>query len=111
MVDINEKFRRIVERNQRAADLQKRRLARQMEKQMVDARLIESFMNIHQLEKTGLCADFVAQYYEKKKQELGEEKVKSLKSAAARYIGALKSNGQIYEHISWFRFVMDNYGR
>lgn len=107
MIDINEKFRRMAERKQQAAVAEKRKLARQM----ADARLVESFMNIHQLKKTRLCADFVAQYYENKTQELGEEKVKSLKSAAAEYIRALQSSGQIYEHISWFRFVLDRISR
>ncbi len=108
MIDINAKFKRMAEQRaeqeRRARDAEKRKLA----KQMANARLVESFMNIYQLEKTGLCAEFVAQYYENKVQELGAEKVEKLKSQAAEYIRMLKSSGQIYENISWFRFVMNN---
>lgn len=107
LVDINKKFESLVDAENRKS-VARLRSQKQREKY---ARLVESFMNIHQLEKTRLCADFVAQYYENKTQELGEKKVKSLKSAAAEYIRALQSSGQIYEHISWFRFVLDRISR
>ncbi|MBR4507579.1 MAG: hypothetical protein IKP24_03520 [Alphaproteobacteria bacterium] len=107
MIDINKKFARLIEDKKREDENR----SRKQKKQEQYARLVESFMNIHQIEKTGLCQDFVAQYYENKTQELGEQKVKSLKSAAAEYIRALQSSGQIYEHISWFRFVLDRISR
>ena len=107
MIDINEKFRRMAERKQQAAVAEKRKLARQM----ADARLIESFMNIHQIERTGLCQDFVESFYAKKRQELGDSVVDELKCKAAEYINILKSSGDIYMKISWFRFVLDRISR
>ena len=103
MVDINEKFRKMIEEKRRRAEC----LLAEREKH---ARLMESFMNVHQLARTGRVDSFVRDFYEKKAQELGPGKVEYLKNQAAAYIQILESNGKIYDHISWFKFVM-NYGR
>lgn len=107
MVDINKKFKNLVDAENRKS-VARLRSQKQREKY---ARLIESFMNIHQIENTGLCNDFVESYYAKKRQELGDNAVDALKRTAAEYVNILKSNGDIYSHISWFRFALSRLGR
>ena len=48
---------------------------------------------------------------QKKRQELGDNAVDALKRTAAEYVNILKSNGDIYSHISWFRFALSRLGR
>lgn len=107
MADINKKFEKLVDDKNRKSQI-RLRLQKQREKY---ARLVESFMNIHQIENTGLCNDFVESYYAKKRQELGDNAVDMLKHTAAEYVNILKLNGDIYMHINWFRFVLDRLGR
>ena len=107
MVDINKKFKNLVDAENRKS-VARLRSQKQREKY---ARLVESFMNIHQIENTGLCNDFVESYYAKKRQELGDRAVDVLKRTAAEYVNILKSNGDIYMRISWFRFVLSRLGR
>ncbi len=102
-MDINQKFQNMIEQKKREQEKAERALVKRKQ----TARLIESFMNIHQLSKTGLCNEFVESFYEKKSQELGETQVDVLKKKAAEYIHLLKYNGEIYEHISWFKFVLE----
>ena len=92
----------MIEQKKREQEKAKRALI----KREKNARLIESFMNIHQLSKTGLCNEFVESFYAKKVQELGERQVDVLKTKAKEYINLLKYSGEIYEHISWFKFVL-----
>ncbi len=71
---------------------------------------IEDFMNIYQIEKTGLCPEFVASYYAKKCQELGKAEFNKIKNQAQGYIRYLEVSGQISEHINWFKFVLEKLG-
>lgn len=107
MPDINKKFDRLIEDKKRKEEIR----SRKQKQQEQYARLVESFMNIHQIEKTGLCNDFVESYYAKKRQELGDRAVDVLKRTAAEYVNILKSNGDIYMRISWFRFALSRLGR
>lgn len=107
MPDVNKKFDRLIENKKREDENR----SRKQKKQEQYARLVESFMNIHQIEKTGLCQDFVESFYAKKRQELGDAMVDELKRKAAEYINVLKSSGDIYMKISWFRFVLDRISR
>ena len=107
MVDINKKFKNLVDAENRKS-VARLRSQKQREKY---ARLVESFMNIHQIENTGLCNDFVESYYAKKRQELGDRAVDVLKRTAAENVNILKSNGDIYMRISWFRFALSRLGR
>lgn len=107
LVDINKKFENLVDAENRKS-VARLRSQKQREKY---ARLVESFMNIHQIENTGLCNDFVESYYAKQRQELGDNAVDALKRTAAEYVNILKSNGDIYSRISWFRFALSRLGR
>lgn len=107
MPDINKKFERLIEDKKRKEEIR----SRKQKQQEQYARLVESFMNIHQIKNTGLCNDFVESYYAKKRQELGDRAVDVLKRTAAEYVNILKSNGDIYTRISWFRFALSRLGR
>lgn len=107
MPDINKKFERLIEDKKRKEEIR----SRKQKQQEQYARRVESFMNIYQIEQTGLCNDFVESYYAKKRQELGDRAVDVLKRKAAEYVNILKSSGDIYTRISWFRFVLSRIGR
>ena len=93
----------MVEKRKREQEKAKRDLV----KREKYARLVEGFMNVYQLSKTGLCDEFVESFYDKKRQELGESQVNILKQKAKEYINLLKYDGTINERISWFKFVLD----
>ena len=103
MVDINAKFQEMYKRQQQ----EKSRRQKEIEKY---AHNIEDFMNIYQIEKTGKCPEFVASYYAKKRQEFGDAEFNKIKNQAQGYIRHLEVSGQISEHISWFKFVLEKVG-
>lgn len=103
MRDINAKFQQVRAKQQQ----EKSRRQKEIEKY---AHNIEDFMNIYQIEKTGLCSEFVASYYAKKCQELGNAEFNKIKNQAQRYIRHLEVSGQISEHINWFKFVLEKVG-
>ena len=107
MPDINKKFDRFIEEKKQKEEIR----SRKQKQQEQYARRVESFMNIYQIEQTGLCQGFVESFYAKKRQELGDAAVDELKRKAAEYVNILKSNGDIYTRISWFRFVLARIGR
>ena len=89
---------------------QQQKKSKQQQRTEKYAHIVEGFMNIVLIEKTGKCPEFVASYYAKKRQELGDAEFDKIKNQAQGYIRHLEVSGQISEHINWFKFVLEKVG-
>jgi len=120
MVDIQEKFRKIAEIKECEKQAELRRQQKRQQKREAYARLVESFMNIEQIRRwaVGMQADgrideshilnFIDSFYQKQVEKLGSNAVENLKKEAVWCLQKLKTTGEIYENISWFKFALDN---
>ena len=101
MHDVNAKFQKMCAKQQQKKSKQQQRAEKY-------ARIIEGFMNIVSIEKTGLCSEFVASYYAKKRQELGNAEFNRVKNQAEIYVQQLVVSGE--ENRDWFKFVLEKVG-
>lgn len=86
---------------------QQQKKSKQQQRVEKYAHIVEGFMNIVSIEKTGLCSEFVASYYAKKRQELGDAEFDRLKNQAEIYVQELVVSGE--KDRDWFKFVLEKF--